>query len=200
MQRITMSGLAIVAMLVLGVFAGSAEAHLFLWSGAVPSLLLGRGETIQKFTAVAGGESVECQLDNVHGIIKAKATATQIATGLYSGCKQISGITPSISPFEYEFNANETVSVLKTIIINVPGVCEIEVGPGGNQNLAAVKYLLDPASQDKALLLNVNVSGIHSTIKGALAAVCGGAGGHSGGAYTGNVLIFADAAGTLRWE
>ncbi len=200
MQRATISGLAVAAMLILGVFAGSAEAHLFLWSGAVHSLLLGRGLSVQKFTAVSGGPSVECQLDNIHGLIKSKASLTQIATGLYSQCEPILGITPEISPFEYEFNADETVSVLKTIVINVPGICEIEVAPAGNQNLSVVKYLLDPASQHKGLLLNVNVGNIHSTIKGTFASSCGGAGSHSGGTYTGNALIFADAVGTLLWH
>jgi hypothetical protein len=65
MKRITTTAMglaALVAMMVLGVFsAGVAQAHTFLWTGALNSLLLILADGPQLFFAEEGGGAVECK-------------------------------------------------------------------------------------------------------------------------------------------
>jgi hypothetical protein len=199
MQRKTIPGLAIAAMLVLGVFAGSAEAHLFLWSGAVPSLVLALSENTQIFQAEAGGAEVKCTMAKFHGKIVSARSLTQVLTGLYTGCVGPLSAPATVTGVEYEFNADETVSVINKIItISIPAAgCEIVVGP--QSNLHAVKYTLDPNSGDKALLVNANAVSISNTIKGG-GGLCGAEGHHTNGTDSGLALVFVDAGGILIWH
>jgi hypothetical protein len=202
MKRITttvMGLAALVAMLVLGVSAGSAQAHSFLWSGAVPSLVLAVNENTQIFQAEAGGAEVKCKKARFHGTITTAKSLTQVLTGLYSECVGPLSAPATVSGVEYEFNADETVSVInKAIAISIPlAGCEILVGP--QKNLSAVKYLLDPNSRDLALLVDANVGSISNTIKGGGGA-CGAEGHHTNGTDIGLALEFVDPMGTLIWH
>ncbi len=202
MRRLITGASTLGAILVLGVcFAGGAQAHTFLWTGALPSLLLALSEGTQFFEAIPGGGAVTCKHARFHGVLTSESTAMQRVVGTYTGCEAF-GNKATVTPAEYELSAEESVSVInKTISIEVPvAACKILIAPvAANQGLKAIKYLLDPNSNDTRLLLDVNVAKIASTIEGGGGA-CGAVGGHTEGIYTGRLLVWADAAGTLKWS
>jgi hypothetical protein len=204
MRRIISAALSLGAILALGVvFAGGAQAHTFLWTGATPALLLILADGPQKFQPFPGGTVVSCKHARFHGTITLKEAASQTAAGTYTGCEAF-GVKVTVSPAEYQFNANGTVSVInKTITIEAAAKCKIEVKPAGNENLHQITYLVDPNSSETRLLAHVNVLGITSFVTnlGGGEVLCGAAGEHKEtGTYTGLVLAWVDAAGALKWD
>lgn len=202
MKRTTTSvmGLAaLVAMLVLGVFsAGSAQAHVFLTLGTLPALLLVLGDGLQVFTAVEGGPQVKCKHARFHGKVTTESQLTQTVVGTYTGC-EAAGFEATVSPAEYELNANETVSILnKTIVITVKTVnCSIAVAP--QNTLKGIRYLKDIRSPEiPRLLAHVEVEKIVSTIVGG-SGLCGAEGEHETGLYRGLLLAWVEAGGSIHW-
>jgi len=198
MRRITTAMSALVGLLALSVaFVGSAQAHTFEWSGANAALLLVLADGPQTFTA-APGLVVICKHVRLDGTVKQGAQLNATARGTYTGC-EAAGLKAVVSEAEYEFSADETVSVInKTIAITVAALgCEVTVGPSNNKELKKVRYLEDPKSGGTRILAHVEVAGINSTTKG----TCGvEEGAHAGGTYFGLVLAFAHGTGTLKWS
>jgi hypothetical protein len=203
MRRITKVAMALGAILALGVFsAGAAQAHTFLVTGVtLPALLLALAEGPQVFRAIEGGGIVTCAHARFHGKVEKESQETQKLVGEYLTCEAF-GLKATVTPAEYELNANETVSVInKTIVIKPAGnICEIKIEPiAANQNLKKIKYLVDPNSVSKRLLVDVEVEKITSTVVGGGGA-CGAEGEHKEGLYNGKLLAFVHNGGNLIWS
>ncbi len=204
MKRTTTTAMglaALVAMLTLGVFsAGTAQAHTFLWTGALSSLLLGLSDNSQIFFAEEGGGAIICKHARFHGVVVSERALEQIAVGEYSRCEGF-GHPATVTPAEFLLSADETASVVnKTIQVSIPSVpCTIEIEPNANnQNLSKIRYLVDPQDNTR-LLFHAEVEKIHSIVlKGA--GLCGVEGLHSNGLYRGLALAWVDGSGTLSWS
>ena len=193
----TVMGLsALVVMLVLGVFsAGVAQAHTFEFSGATPSLLLILGDGPQLF-AVTPNVEIICSHVRLDGKINTAKQVTVKVAGNYTGCEAL-GFAVSITEAEYELSAEETVSVLKGILIEVAGICVIHIFTTNNQNLSKIRYLVDPLSSLR-ILAHAEVEKIHSIVLGG-GSLCGGEGLHNAGVYRGLLLAWVHSPGTLKW-
>ena len=125
---------------------------------------------------------------------------TAKVTGEYPGkCKGFIGAKATVSPVEYEINADGTISVLKTITITIgsPWICSLLVDPvAANQNLSGLLFLEDPLAPSLALLVHAAVGGIHSL---GTNGECAEAGEHPAGTYFGLILVWAHG-GTVSWE
>jgi hypothetical protein len=205
MKRIAMpiGLLTAVALVVLGALsAGSASAvSQFLLTGPLPGLVLILNDNKQVFQTEPGGLIVECEHFGAHGIASngLAMTGKEITvTGLYTKCKA-AGTGASVTPVEFLIFASGLVSVVgKPIVITSPtGGCSVKINNGGlNENLEALRYLVDP-SNASALLVHAEVEGIHSTGTGG---ICGTAGVEkTNGSYRGLFLAFLDG-GSIRWD
>jgi hypothetical protein len=195
--------LTLLAMFVLGAFsAGSASAvSQFLWTGPLPGLVLILNDNKQVFQTEPGGLIVECEHFGAHGIASngVAMTAKEITiTGLYTKCKA-AGTGATVTPVQFLIFASGLVSVVGApIVITSPtGGCSVKINNGGaNENLEALRYLVDP-SNAAALLVHAEVVGIHSTGSGG---ICGTAGVEkTNGSYKGLFLAFLDG-GSIRWD
>ncbi len=194
----TVTGLAaLVAVLVIGMCsAGAAQAHTFLWTGALPSLFLALADGPQLFIPVPGGPGVICKHLRFHGTILAESQLTQTAIGEYSKCEAI-GKPVTVTPAEYVFSADETIAITgKSILITVPGVCTFHFGPIITNR---IRYLVDPNSGGTRLLTHVEAENLHVVILGG-GGVCGPEGLHTEGTYRGLLLEWAHGSGTLSWS
>ncbi len=205
MRRITTAAMALGAILALGVLsAGAAQAHTFLWTGATPALLLILAEGAQKFTPFAGGTQVTCKHARFHGKITLKESEKQTVVGIYTNCEAFGVKNVTVSPAEYELNANGSVSVInKTITIEATALCRIEVRPTGNANLKTLRYLVDPNTGESRLLAHAEVEKILDFVTnlGGGEGLCGAEGEHKDGTYRGLLLAWVDAAsGSLKWD
>jgi len=208
MRRTTTTAMGLLSLvLVLGVFsAGSASAHEFLLTGPLPALVLVLSDNTQIFEVVAGTFQIKCPHFIGHGILSNGSLMTG-TTGKISGeypgkCEVTGGSKATISPVEYELNANGSVSVINktiTIAAGSPANCSVLVHPDArNQNLTTLLFLKDPAAPTSALLVHVAVSGIHSLSTGGVCAT-GGITLHTEGTYTGLLLVRIDG-GTIQWD
>jgi hypothetical protein len=185
MKRIKFVGLALVAVCAVSVVvASSAGAHVFEASKA--GLILGKALATQKFLTHAG--LIECTSLTAHGTVTSLKTLKQVAIISYSGCKAF-GIAAKVSPAEYEFNADGSVVVLKTITVTATG-CTVTV-PGG-QTLSTLTYTNKPAGEIEIV---PNVTGITSSGVGAACEYAS----ESVGTYTGASLTQLDG-GSLTWK
>ncbi len=193
--------MSLVALLVLGVFsAGAAQAHTFLWTGALPGLLLALSDGPQFFRFTEGGAAFTCKHARFHGVVTKESSETQKVVGQYSKCEAI-GSELIITPVEYELSANETVSIVnKTVQLSIPvAKCTIDIEPSArNQALSKIRYLIDPNSVGTRLLLHAEVEKLHSIILGG-AGLCGPEGLHTDGLYRGLLLAWVHGSGTLSW-
>ncbi len=190
MKRIKTVGLAFVAMLALGAVAASAvSAHDFKSTEA--GSLLAESVSNQEFTTSAG--TVTCTKLSVLNTSAVILTETQEATVDYSGCTAFFFFEAKIAPVLYDFNANETATLLKDVTIEVPADnCKILVP--AQAGLKTVKYDNVTRNGHKGIELLPNVGGIKSS----------GSGGCSyaeeaKGTYTGNSFVWLEKGGTLTW-
>ncbi len=197
----TVMGLAaLVVMLVLGVFsAGAAQASRFLWTGALPGLLLVLAQGPQSFIWIPGGSSLVCKHARLHGKVEKESQLTQRFVGLYTGCEEF-GFAVTFSPVEYEVSAEGKESIVsKTLVLEIPlAGCKIKVAPNGNQNLGKVRYLADPNSGGTRLSTHFEVDKIDSVIEGG-GGLCGPEGLHTEGSYRGLILEFVHGSGAYGW-
>jgi hypothetical protein len=194
MRTLKIIGVAVLAACALSVaVVAQASASTFLAS-AVGALILDNQINTHLFKTDGG--VVECLKGTSHGKTTALSALTQVETVNYASCKAFgSGVT--ISPAQYEFSADNTVSVLNTITVtSVSGACTVQVSPFNNQNLGKVLYLADP-SNSKALNIKAEVSGISYLSSGG---ICGPTGELKDGTYNGESLAFLDGGGTLGWD
>lgn len=192
MRTLKIIGVAVLAACALSVVVvAPASASVFLASAA-GALILDNQLNTHKFSTDGG--VIECTKVKSHGITLALSAKSQVETVLYSGCKAFgSGVT--ITPAEYQFNADNTVSVLNTIVVtSVTGNCTVKVEP--NQRLKTVLYLPDP-NNSSALNIKVEVTGILYLNSGG---ICGPPGLLHNGTYSGESLAFLDGGGKLAWD
>ncbi len=209
MKRMTTTAMglaALVMMLALSAFsAGAAQAHLFLWSGSLPALLLILNEGLQKFQAtLPSGPVVTCKHAYFHGLITEARQLTVKVVGEYTKCEAFGKSTGvKVSTAEYELNADGTASVLKPITIEAAGACKIDIASGSNQNLSTISYLLDIFSPEiHRLLAHADVEKITSTVLslGGGEGLCGVLGESKEGVYHGLLLAWVHGPGNLLWH
>jgi hypothetical protein len=198
MQRIISAALSLGAILALGVvLAGGAQAHTFLVTGVTPpALLLVLADGPQSFTAIPEGGKVTCTHARFHGTVTKESQLTQVIVGEYTGCTAF-GSAATVTPAEYELNADETVSIInKTIRISVKvAKCSIDVAP---QTLNKIRFLKDPSAPTTRILAHAEVEKITSTIQGE-GTLCGTKGVHTEGEYQGLLLAWVEAGGSIQW-
>jgi hypothetical protein len=172
MKRIKLVGILLVVMSAIGIMiTSSASARVFLFIGT--GTLLGKALATQKFVTHAG--TVECTALTLTGTVPSLKTLKQKVTVSYTGCKAF-GLAATVSPAEYEFNADGTVAVLKAITIKATA-CLVTVPSG--QTVGVIKYLNKPVGHVE---IEPEVTGITSSGVGAACEYAV----ESNGTYTGN--------------
>ena len=192
MRTLKIIGVAVLAACALSVVVvAPASASVFLAS-AVGALILDNQLNTHRFS-IDGGV-MECTKVKSHGITLALSAKSQVATVIYTGCSYV-GSTVIVTPAEYQFNADNTVTILNTIVVTSSiGKCSLKIEP--KQNLKTVLYLLDP-NNNNALNIKAEVTGILYLSSGGL---CGPPGLLHNGTYTGESLAFLDGGGKLAWD
>jgi hypothetical protein len=186
MRRITMLGLvltAVVAIAAVSAVSVSATGHEFVASKT--------GKTKSKSTGVlvfkTGAGTLECSESSGTGEIKELKSATHKETVTYSGCIA-SGGSVTVGAVHYEFSANGSVRLEKTVVMKVTGAgCEILVEP---QILEKVLY----TNESGKINAEPNLSKVHSKGTGG---VCGEE--NTEGTFTGGALGQLEG-GTIKWE
>jgi hypothetical protein len=193
--------LTMVALVVLGAFsAGSASAESFLWTGALPGLLLVLSQSLQILT-VGGALQIACEHFGAHGILsngKGMSTKEVTISGRYTKCfsPQAPTLPVTVSPASFLLNANGSAAVVGApIVVSIGGEanCSLKVNnDGGNANLTGFKFL----NLKEDVLVDVNVPTIKALSSNE---PCGPAGIEINSTYTGLLLASVDG-GTLKWD
>jgi hypothetical protein len=187
MRRIRIVGLALVAVCAMSVTAtAGASAHDFKASAA--GKLTSKALATQKFKTAAG--LVECTALHLTSGTAALLSETQTATVQYTGCKAF-GLAATVSPAQYEFNANGSVKLLATITITATE-CTVTVPSAKNTKLSTIKY----TNSNKQIVLEPSVNNITSSGAGAGCKYAE----ESLGTYTGNSVVGLESGGTLTWQ
>jgi hypothetical protein len=190
MKRIRFMGLAIVAVFAFSVVGvASAAAHNF--EASKTGELKGKALNTHTFKTNAG--TVECKKADATGTVaEPLVKETQVAKVKYSECKAF-GVNAEVSEAEYEFNANESVSVIGKTITVKAGLCTVTVEPvAANAKLKTVTYANLAGGK---LEVKSNVEKItYKTNAGCV----GGAGTFANGHYEGNEEVEL-VGGTIKW-
>ncbi|HEX5852062.1 MAG TPA: hypothetical protein VFY36_03105 [Solirubrobacteraceae bacterium] len=195
--------LALAAMLVLGVFAGSASAgggpnSFFLWTGPLPGLVLVLSDNEQIFTSEPGGPPIECEHFGGHAFAsngKAMTTKEVTLTGVYTKCFAANLFPATVSPVAFLLNADGSITILNPIVITVPELgCSLKLANNtANTNLRLLLFL----NRKEDLLVHSDVRNLTSLSSGD---PCGAAGvEHPEGTYAGLLLAFVHG-GILQWR
>lgn len=185
MNRILVS-LAFVAMSAAGfITAASAEAGLFVVTATTQ--ILKKAHEPQKLTTHAG--TVECTTDTGTGTMVALHALTLRLTDTFSGCKAF-GLAATVSPAEFEFSADGTIRVLKTITIKAIQ-CLVTVSSAKNTSLSTIKY----TNVTSGVIVQPEITGITSSGTGAACEYAE----ESKGTYLGRQLLATDAGAALTW-
>jgi hypothetical protein len=189
MKRIKIAGLCLVAALALSsVSAAAASAHEFVASKA--GTVKAPQVTNHKFQTNAG--TIECMNSTSEGKAVAGSQKTNTQKVKYSECTAF-GFEAVISVAELQFSADEWVSVLNKVTIELPlPECKITINPTKNKELKKVTYKNSaPVKTTEAKAL---VRGITYTSSGGM---CGTSG--ENGEYAGNSKIEL-VGGTIEWK
>ncbi|MHB1809408.1 MAG: hypothetical protein ACYCU0_08930 [Solirubrobacteraceae bacterium] len=179
-------GVALAVIAALGsATAAAASAHSFKASKTGE---LKAKQTEWQIFQTSGG-TIECETLNGTGTVSSLTSETQKATVEFGYCAAFS-IPATISPVEFEFNANGTVSILKKVTITASGYCKITIP--AQSGLSSVKYI--DLSGGK-IELEPTVKGITSTGSGV---ACEYGTEHQGD-YGGNSIAEL-VGGTLEWS
>jgi hypothetical protein len=186
MQRIMMLGLGLAAafaMVAVSAVSVSATGHEFVASKT--------GKTKSKSTSPqvfkTGAGTLECSGASGTGEIKELKSATHKETITYSGCIAFGG-SVTISAAHFEFSANGSVRLEKTVIIKPIGSgCEILVEP---QILEKVQY----GNESGKVSASSNLFKIHSKGTGG---ECGAE--NTEGSFSGEARGELEG-GTLEWK
>ena len=194
MRRIV---LAAFSLSLLGVSsAAPASAHVFLWTGLLPGLVLVLSDNAQIFSFEPGGVQFECNTLRMHGVASNGTAMTVKALkliGTYTGCTA-AGFSMTVTPVEYLLSAEEALAVEKPFVLTIAVLgCSIKyTGGPPNSTLKTVKYLNRP--QD--LLAHLAITELTSLASGGQ---CGTAGQEkTAGELKGLLLVSLDG-GTLKW-
>lgn len=139
---------------------------------------------------VTNGGAIECETLKGTGNVTSLISETQVATVEFGSCNAFS-IPTTMSPIEFEFNANGTVSILKEVTIKASSYCKVTIPAQTDlstvtyRNLAGGKLELEPS-----------VRGITSTGSGPACNY----GTESKGEYEGMAEVELVGGGTLEWS
>jgi hypothetical protein len=181
MNRIRISGLAILAALALGVVGvASASAHEFI---AKP--VKGKVEGVQKgnqvFTLNAG--KITCTKLTATGEVMAEISKQTKENFKYSGCLAF-GFEAKVSEVKFEFNAEGTVKLENTVTIEVPSAgCHVTLAPAGNEALSTITYANKGATE---LEVSAAAKNIHYEASGG---TCGAKSKETNGEYNGKSVV-----------
>lgn len=181
MNRIRISGLAILAVLALGVVGvASASAHEFI---AKP--VKGKVEGVQKgshvFNLNAG--KVACTKVTSTGEVMAEISKVTKENIKYSGCLAF-GFEAKVSEVKFEFNADGTVKLENTITIEVVEAgCHVTIPPAGNEKLSTISYANKGTTE---LEVSAAAEGIHYEASGG---PCGAKSKETNGEYNGKSVV-----------
>jgi hypothetical protein len=162
-----------------------ATAHTF--SSNLMASLKGSADATQVFKTTAG--NVECTKVAVASGLTVLTLKTIKAIVNYTGCTAF-GLSATVSPADYVFDADGTASMMKEVTIKATG-CEVKVPIAGNLNLHTVKY----KNNGTGVLLEPNVVGITSSGTGAACTYAS----ESKGTYAGNSHLSAGSGDTQEW-
>jgi hypothetical protein len=194
MNRIVAGIAGVATVIALGAFfAAPAGAHLFLFTGTLPALLLLLGAGPQVFLPEEGGIEVVCNAARLHGRGPSKAmqASTILVKGIYEKCTA-AGLEANVSEVEYELSAEETLLNVRHITVTIPAFeCTILFL---RQNNITVRYLRLPTDVE-AHLSGTNV---HRIVTGG-GDFCGLQGLRIAGIYRGLFLLRTDG-GTVQWD
>jgi hypothetical protein len=188
MKRVKFIGLALMVAFALSAVAVSSASAALVFNSTEVGKLTAKSLTTQTFVTKAG--TVECTVVNLTGGTAALSSKVQEATIQYEKCKAF-GISATVTPALYQFDANGTTTVLKGITITSL-TCVVHVPATGNSSLKTVKF--DNSGQN--IILLPSVTGItYTALPG-----CANAGTASDGTYTGNTQVgLASGTGTIKW-
>jgi hypothetical protein len=181
MNRIRISGLAIFAVLTLGVVGvASASAHEFI---AKP--VKGKVEGVQKgnqvFTLNAG--KITCTKLTATGEVMAEISKVTKETFNYSGCLAF-GFEAIVSEVKFEFNAEGTVKLENTVTIEVPSAgCHVTLASAGNEKLSSISYANKGTTE---LEVSATAKSIHYEASGG---TCGAKSKETNGEYNGKSAV-----------
>jgi hypothetical protein len=182
MNRIRISGLAILAVLAFGVVGvASASAHEFV-AKPVKGKVEGVQKTNQVFTLNAG--KITCTKLTSTGEVMAEISKVTKENFKYSGCLAF-GFEAKVSEVKFEFNAEGTVKLENTVTIEVPSAgCHVTLAPAGNEKLSTIKYANKGATE---LEVTAAAEGIHYEASGGS---CGAKGAkETNGEYNGKSAV-----------
>ncbi len=187
MQRITLFWVVLVsAFAIAGVSAVSVSAsgHEFIVSktGKTKS----KGTNPQVFKTGAG--TIECTTVIGSGEIKELKSVTHKEVLTYSGCTGF-GVSISVTPAHFEFNANGSARLEETVIVSSESLgCEVLIEP---QTLESLAY----TNASGKVTATATVTKIHSKGTGG---DCGGK--NTEGSYTGSIQGELESSGTVEWK
>ncbi len=196
MQRIKITGLAILAVLALSAVAASAaSAHAFhakLPAGKTfPQAVSGEGKT-QTFKSGFG--TITCEMAKS----KSEATAaevlvTKVLVEYLGGCKDNVGDPVTNEPIhaEYDISADQLVSILAPIVIQLGGFASCSITISTQEKLGGITFKNNAAKTE--LTLESKTSKIKQTGSGGFCT-------NGEGEYTGNVTSKLVNGGELWWE
>lgn len=189
MKRIKACGLCLIAAFALGaVGVASASAHEFVASkaGAVKGTQVGG----QKFKTSSG--TIECAKETVEATAVVGSQKTSKQKIKFSGCTAF-GFEAVISTAEFEFSAEEWVSILNTVTVEIPlAGCEVLFEPTKNKERKKVSY--KNSAPVKTIEAKAAVKGITYFSTGGQ---CGASG--ENGEYIGNTKDEL-VGGTIEWK
>jgi len=190
MRIVKRMGLVLVAICACSALAAmTASAHEF--EASKTGLLLAKADGVQVFNFKDG--TVECKKLTGHGFITTLKPKTQTATVSYTECSTAIGTVSEPINAEYEFSAENTVKILKTIKIGISfiGECNVTIPPQGP--LDKVTYDNNTSAGD--ILLLAHVLSIKSSATGS---ICENYTNDTTGLYIGKALVQLDG-GTIKW-
>jgi hypothetical protein len=187
-MRIIKISLGLVAMLLVGIVStGSALAAGEQFLASESSALEATKVKSQVFVTNAG--TVTCTaLKILSGTSTAGASTEQLALVDYEKCTAFGFVSVTISPADYDFNANGKVNILKLISIKTTG-CEVSVPA---QTVGTVAY----KNVGKNIELVPAVEKIKYTAEGSTCKEDSG----ENGKYTGTSEVTLKGGGTISWD
>lgn len=186
MKRIRVVGLAVVAICAMSAMAAaSAVAHEF--NATEMGNITSKSLQTQVFHTAAG--NVECTAVKVVEGVAVLKSATQTATVQYEKCKAF-GLTATVSPAKYEFQANGSVKLLGSITIKATE-CLVTVPTG--QVVGPVSF----RNNGKLVEIVPSVKNITSSGTGTACSYAS----ESVGTYVGTSSVgMASGVGTVEWK
>jgi hypothetical protein len=186
MKRIAMLGMALLAVVAIGganAISVSASGHEF--GASTSGKTVGHGTSMQRFKTSAG--TIECETVTGSGTISAGKAATHKEVLDFGECTGF-GKPISVSPADFEFNANGPAKLEKEVKVTSPTLgCELIIEA---QTVESLSY--ETASGGK-LVSKASIGKVKAKGTGG---VCGGA---TEASYTGTIEAELEG-GTLEWK